>query len=173
MSAISGLTAISPPPKRPVEILDSTSEIGTVFENYMAHFAKLEINIRYAALEAFFVEQKEEAKTTGSRSTAYGNIGKTPQTINAIRATNQRNSALLKLPAELLISIWKIAFGSTATARVHGMVYRDISENRILSLVHACSLLHDVLYPIFLNQEAFVVKVSSSHTGVAASELTQ
>jgi hypothetical protein len=173
MSAVSGLKVISPPPKRPVEILDSTSEIGTVFENYMAHFAKMEMDSRYAALEAFFVKQKEEAKPTGSRGTTYSNIGKTPQAINAIRATNQRNSALLRLPAELLISIWRIAFGSTATAHVHGMVCREISENRILSLVHACPLLHYVLYPIFLNQDAFVVKVSSSHSAVAASELTQ
>jgi len=173
MSAISDLTLISPPPKRPVEILDSTSKIGTVFENYMAHFAKMEMDSRYAALEAFFVKQKEQAETTGSCSLTYSNIGKTPQAINAIRATNQRNSALLRLPAELLISIWKIAFGLTATRRVHGMVCRDISESRILSLVHACSLLHDVLYPIFLSQEAFVVKVSSSDPGVAASELTQ
>lgn len=56
---------------------------------------------------------------------------------------------------------------------MHGMVCRDISENQILSLVQACSLLHDVLYPIFLSQEAFVIKISSSDPSVAASELTQ
>jgi hypothetical protein len=173
MSATNELTVKSRPTKMPVEILDSTSEIGRVFENYMAHFAKLEIESRYAALEAFFRKQKEEAKQTGSRSITYSNIGKTPQAITATRATNQRDSALLKLPAELLINIWKTAFGSTTTARVHGMVCRDISENRILSLVHACSLLHEVLYPTFLSQEAFVVKTSSSDPSVAASELTQ
>lgn len=174
MSATSDLTVTLPPPKMPLELLDSTSEIGRVFKRYMAHFPrKFETNPRYAVLEAFFVKQKEEAKTAGSRSTTYSNIGKTPEAINAIRATNQHRSALLKLPTELLINIWKIAFGSTATTRVHGTVCRDVSENRVLSLVHACSLLHDVLYPTFLSEDAFVVKISSSDPSVAASELAQ
>ena len=171
MSAISDLAVISPPPKRPVELLDSTSEIGLVFERYMAHFAKLELDARYAAMKANLA--KEQAKGTSRRSITYSNIGKTPEAINAIRATNQRKSALLRVPAELLISMWKTVFGSNATTRVHGMVCREISENQILSLAHACSRLHDVLYPIFLSQEAFVVKISSSDPSVAASELTQ
>lgn len=171
MSKVSDLAIRSPPPERPVEILDSTSEIGMLFEKYMAHFARLDMEARYAAMEANFAKQKEQTATR--RITTYSNIGKTPQAIDAIRATNQRKSALLRLPAELLINIWKIAFGSTATTRVHGMVCRDISENRILSLVHACSLLHEVLYPIFLSEDAFVVKISSSNPTVAASELTQ
>lgn len=154
-----------------MEILDSTSEIGMLFEKYMAHFARLDMEARYAAMEANFAKRKEQ--TASRRITTYSNIGKTPQAINAIRATNQRKSALLRLPAELLINIWKIAFGSTATTRVHGMVCRDISENRILSLVHACSLLHEVLYPIFFSQDAFVVEISSSDSNVAASQLTQ
>ena len=130
-----------------------------LFEKYMARFAKAEIDARFAALVAFFANQeaKQETKAASSRAITYSNIGKTPETINAIRATNQCNSPLLKLPAE----------------RVHGMVYREISENRILSLAHACSCLHDVLYPTFLSQEAFVIKISSLDPGVAASELTQ
>ena len=175
MSATSDPMVASPPPKKPLEILDSTSEIGMLFEKYMARFAKAEIDARFAALVAFFANQeaKQETKAASSRAITYSNIGKTPETINAIRATNQCNSPLLKLPAELLINIWKTAFGSTATTRVHGMVYREISENRILSLAHACSCLHDVLYPTFLSQEAFVIKISSLDPGVAASELTQ
>jgi hypothetical protein len=161
MSTTSDLPVISTPPKKPVEILDSTSEIGVVFEKYMAHFAKLEIDARYAGLEAFFLKQKAEAKTASSRSITYSNIDKTPQAINTIRATNRRNSALLRLPTELLINIWKTAFESNTATRVHGMVCRAVFENKVLSLVHACSLLHDVLYPIFLSQEASTVKISS------------
>jgi hypothetical protein len=174
MSATSDLMVTSPPPKMPVEILDSTSEIGMVFERYMARFAKPDIDAQHAALVAFFAgqEAKREPKTPSSRHTTYSNIGKTPEAINAIRATNQRSSALLRPPSELLINIWKEVFGSTRTMRVHGMVCREISENRILSLVQACSLLHEVLYPIFLSQEAFVVKVLSSDSSVAVSELT-
>lgn len=115
---------------------------------------------------------KDQAKTASRDGTTCSNIGKTPAAINAIRTTNQCNSVLLRLPAELWINIWKIACGSTTTTLVHGMVCRDISENRLLSLLHACSLLHQVLYPIFLSQEAFVVKISSSDSSVAASELT-
>ncbi|KAM0710802.1 hypothetical protein Q7P35_001540 [Cladosporium inversicolor] len=131
------------------------------------------IDTRHAALVAFFAKQDEEAKPSQSRSITYSNIGETPEAINAIRAMNQRDSALLRLPAELLINIWEIAFGSTTTTRVHGIVSREIRENQILSLAHTCSLLHDVLYPIFLSQEAFVVKISSSDPSVAAAELTK
>jgi hypothetical protein len=140
----------------------------------MARFAKREIYAQHAALVAFFAEQeaKQDLKTPSSRGTTCNNIGNTPKAINAICPTNQRNSALLRLPAELLINIWKEAFGSFKTMRVHGLVCRDISEDRMLSLAQACSLLHDVLYPIFLSQEVFVVKVSSSHSSVAAPELT-
>jgi len=179
MSATSDMTVASPPPKKSVEMLDSTSEIGILFgkhfEKHMARSVTAEIDARFAALVAFFENQeaKQETKTASSRAIAYSNIGKTPEAINAIRATNQRNSALLRLPAELLISIWKTAFEPTETSRVHGMVCRDISENQILSLLHACLRLHDVLYPIFLSQEAFVVKISSSDSSIAASELTQ
>lgn len=179
MSATSDLSVASPQPKRSVEMLDLTSEIGILFEKHfkkhMARSAKAEIDAGFAALVAFFENQeaKQERKAASSRRITYSNIGKTPETINAIRATNQSNSALLKLPAELLISIWKAAFGSTETTRVHGMVCRDVSENQILSLLNACSRLHDVLYPIFLGQEAFIVKISSSDPSVAASELTQ
>jgi hypothetical protein len=107
MSATSDLMVISTPPKMPAEILDSTLEIATVFERYMAHFAKRETDAQHAALVAFFARQeaKREPKTPSSRHTTYSNIGKTPEAINAIRATNQRNSGLLRLPAELLINI--------------------------------------------------------------------
>ena len=179
MTTTRNLTVASLPPKRSVEILDSTSEIGILFVKCMAHIAReahrAEVDARFAALVAFFADQdaKQKTKTARSPKITYSNIGRTPEAINAIRAANQRDSALLKLPAELLIHIWKTTFGSTSTTRVHGIVYREISENRILSLVYACSRLHDVLYPIFLSQEAFVVKISSSDPSVAASELTQ
>ena len=179
MSATWNFTVASPPPKRSVEILDSTSEIGILFGKCMAHIAReanrAAIDARFAALVAFFADQeaKQKTKTAHSPEITYSNIGKTPEAINDIRAANQRDSALLKIPAELLIHIWKTAFGSTSTTRVHGIVCRDISENRILSLVHACSRLHDVLYPVFLSQEAFVVKISSPDPSVAAAELTQ
>jgi len=152
-------------------ILDSNSELGMLFTRYMAHFAKIDLDARFAALKASFA--RNEGKPVDSPDTAYANIGRTPEAISAIRATNQRNSALLRLPTELLVTIWKAAFGSRESTRVHGMVCREVSENRILSFQHTCSLLHEVLYPIFLSEEAFVVTVSSSDPGLAASELTQ
>lgn len=83
MSAISDLAVISPPPKMPVDILDSASEIGMVFERYMAHFAKLEMNARYADMEANFA--KDKAKRASRHSITYSNIDKMPEASNATR----------------------------------------------------------------------------------------
>lgn len=66
MSATSDLPVASPPPKRSVEMLDSTSEIGILFEKHfkkhLAHSAKAEIDARFAALVAFFEIRKRNKK---------------------------------------------------------------------------------------------------------------
>lgn len=51
------------------------------------------------------------------------------------------------------------------------MVSRQACAQCVLSLVHSCSLLHSALYPVFLGQDAFVVKVPSSDSLEAAEEL--
>lgn len=62
MSATSDMTVESPPPKKAVEILYSTSDMGILFEKYMARFAKAEIDARFAALVAFFTDQEVEKR---------------------------------------------------------------------------------------------------------------
>jgi hypothetical protein len=169
----------------PVEFLDSTSEIASLYTRYLSRDWYQEIwflkdaqkNPAFAATGIGNVNSSdaEVIGTAGSRSTAYSNFGKPLDVIDEIRVKNQEKSALLKLPTELLITIWKIAFGSSNTMRVHGMVYRRDPENqpRVLSLAHTCLLLHNALYPVFLSEDAFVFKTSSRDPKAAASELIQ
>jgi hypothetical protein len=169
----------------PVEFLDSTSEIARLYIRYLSRDWYQEIwflkdaqkNPAFAATSTSNVNSSdaEVIGTAGSRSTDYSNFGKPLDAINKIRVKNQDKSPLLKLPTELLITIWKMAFGSSGTVRVHGMVYRGDSESRsrVLSLARTCSLLHDVLYRVFLSEDAFIFKTSSTDPTVASSELTQ
>jgi hypothetical protein len=169
----------------PVEFMDSTSEIASLYTRYLSRDWYQEIwflkdaqkNPAFAATGIGNVNSSdaEVIGTAGSRSTAYSNFGKPLDVIDEIRVKNQEKSALLKLPTELLITIWKMAFGSSNTMRVHGMVYRRDPENqpRLLSLAHTCSLLHNALYPVFLSEDAFVFKTSSRDPKEAASELIQ
>jgi hypothetical protein len=169
----------------PVEFLDSTSEIASLYTRYLSRDWYQEIwflkdaqkNPAFAATGIGNVNSSdaEVIGTAGSRSTAYSNFGKPLDVIDEIRVKNQEKSALLKLPTELLITIWKMAFGSSNTMRVHGMVYRRDPENqpRVLSLAHTCLLLHNALYPVFLSEDAFVFKTSSRDPKAAASELIQ
>jgi hypothetical protein len=169
----------------PVEFMDSTSEIASLYTRYLSRDWYQEIwflkdaqkNPAFAATGIGNVNSSdaEVIGTAGSRSTAYSNFGKPLDVIDEIRVKNQEKSALLKLPTELLITIWKMAFGSSNTMRVHGMVYRRDPENqpRLLSLAHTCSLLHNALYPVFLSEDAFVFKTSSWDPKAAASELIQ
>jgi hypothetical protein len=105
--------------------------------------------------------------------TPYKNIGKPLEEINTVRAENQENSALLRLPTELLTMIWKMATESEKATRVHGLVSRQTCTHCVLSLVHSCTLLRNALYLNFLGHDAFVVKVSSSNPFTAADELKQ
>jgi hypothetical protein len=169
----------------PVEFMDSTSEIASLYTRYLSRDWYQEIwflkdaqkNPAFAATGIGNVNSSdaEVIGTAGSRSTAYSNFGKPLDVIDEIRVKNQEKSALLKLPTELLITIWKMAFGSSNTMRVHGMVHRRDPENqpRLLSLAHTCSLLHNALYPVFLSEDAFVFKTSSRDPKEAASELIQ
>jgi hypothetical protein len=169
----------------PAEFLDSTSEIASLYTRYLSRDWDQEIwfrkdaqkNPAFAATGTSNVNSSDAdiIGTAGSRSTAYSNFGKPLDVINEIRVRNQEKSAFLKLPTELLVTIWKMAFGSPKTVRVHGMVYRRDPKNqpRVLSLAHTCSLLHNALYPVFLSEDAFVFKTSSRDPKEAASELTQ
>jgi hypothetical protein len=103
----------------------------------------------------------------------YRNMGKTPEEINTVNAKNQKNSALLRLPTELLIIIWTMAIESEKATRVQGMVSRQACYHCVLSLVHSCSLLRNALYRTFLEQNTFIIKVSSSDPFKAADELKQ
>jgi hypothetical protein len=169
----------------PGEFLDSKSEIASLYTRYLSRDWYQEIwflkdaqeNPAFAATSTSNVNSSdaEVISTADSRSITYSNFGEPLDVIDQIRVKNQEKSALLKLPTELLITIWKMAFGSFRTMRVHGMVYRRDPEDRprTLSLAHTCSLLHTALYPVFLSEDAFVFQTSSRDSTVAASELTQ
>jgi len=136
--------------------MDPISKIETPCRQCLLHQSKQEMDSQKATLEA-----------------PYSNIGKTLEEINTIRAENQENSALLRLPTELLTMIWKMATESEKATRVHGLVSRQACIHCVLSLVHSCSLLRNALYLSFLGQDAFIVKVSSSNPFKAAEELKQ
>lgn len=144
-----------PTPDVPAETLDSSSDLGPLCTHCLSYYPR---------------HDKDIKKTTQQAAT-YSNAGKTLEEINALRARNQENSVLLRLPTELLTMIWKMATESEKATRVHGMVSRQACTQCVLSLVHSCSLLHHALYPAFLGQDAFVVKVSSSDSLEAADEL--
>lgn len=155
--------------------------IGQLYELYLSHTHKQMLEARSKEVKGPLlpiVDPKivcdRELDRTGMRPyPPYANAGRMPEAMDTIRQKNQKSSTLLKLPTEILIMIWKSAFESTQTKRVHGAVSRLASGHGLLSLAHTCSLLHSVLYPIFLSQDALVVKVSSSESSIAAKELIQ
>lgn len=150
-----------PPSRKPPQLLDSTSETGTLFTRYLSHRSKQEKDVQNAAQKpsteiSTLLTNESNANTEdvegakGSKCPTYSNIDQTLEEVNALRAQNQENSPLLKLPTELLAMIWKMTTESTKATRVHGIVSRQASASCVLSLVHSCSLLHNALYPEFV-----------------------
>ena len=159
MTSQKPIVRLPPPPattNTPVKPLDLTPEIGALCTQCTSHYSKQEFYSRKA-----------------NRQASYSNIGRTSKEINTIRANNQEDSALLRLPTELLTMIWKMATESEKATRVHGIVSRKACSHCVVSLVHSSSLLRTALYPAFLEQDTFVVKVSSSDPPKATEELKQ
>lgn len=170
------------PSSKSIDFQESSSEIGLLFERYLAHTHRQMMEARskeekgplLPTVDPKTVCDKEMVRR-GNKTHAqyYANAGKTPEAMDAVRQRNQNNSSLLKLPTEILIMIWKSAFESIPVKRAHGTVSRQVSGHGMLSLIHTCSLLRNVLYPVFVGQDAIVVKVSSSDSSIAAKELMQ
>lgn len=166
---------------RPTEFLGPSSEIGLLHTLYLAHGIRQMLEAKskgietplFPAVDTKVICSKELARRGDRPHPAYANPGKTPEAMDLTRLANQDNSALLRLPTEILTMIWRAAFESTGAKRVHGIASRSACRHGLLSLTSTCSLLHNVLYPVFLNQDAFVVKVSSADAPIVARELTR
>jgi hypothetical protein len=155
----------------PGEFLDTKSEIASLYTRYLSRDWYQEIwflkdaqeNPAFAATNTSNVNSSdaEVISTADSRSITYSNFGEPLDVIDQIRVKNQEKSALLKLPTELLITIWKMAFGSFRTMRVHGMATDEIPRTG-LGPSHLHTLARSCI-PRFIQSFSPSTRLSSRH----------